>query len=124
MCKILLSINPQFVDQIIKGNKKFEFRTKVARRKVDKIIVYSTNPVKKVLAEVEVKSVIAAKPKDLWGLTQQFAGVNKYFFEEYFQDRDVAYAYELGDVEVYDTPKELSEFGCKMAPQSFVYLEK
>lgn len=123
MSRILLSINPQYVNQIIKGYKKFEFRKKVAKRKVDKIIVYSTSPVKKVIAEVEVKSIISAKPKELWALTNKFAGVSQYFYEKYFQDRDIAYAYELGIVEVYDNPKDLSEFGCKMAPQSFIYLD-
>lgn len=33
----------------------------------------------------------------------------------------VAYAYELGEVRVYQKPKDLIEFGCNRAPQSFAY---
>ena len=54
MCKILLSINPRYVEKILSGEKKYEFRTRIAKRKVDSILIYSTAPVKRVLAEVTV----------------------------------------------------------------------
>ena len=37
--------------------------------------------------------------------------------------RDIAQAYKLGKITVYDTPVELAELGIKNAPQSFVYLK-
>ena len=36
--------------------------------------------------------------------------------------REVAYAYKLGKVKVFDKPKELIEFEKKSAPRSFVYI--
>ena len=46
----------------------------------------------------------------------------KEFFDEYFQDRKIAYAYKLGKVKRYETPKTLLDYGIKAAPQSFVYI--
>lgn len=45
---IVLSINTKHVKNIINGSKKFEYRTKVCRADVNKIIIYETSPVKMV----------------------------------------------------------------------------
>lgn len=53
--------------------------------------------------------------------TKEYSGITKNFFGEYFKDRKVAYAYKLGKIKVYDEPKTLTEFGLRVAPQSFAY---
>ncbi len=121
-CRIILSINPEYVEKIISGKKKYEYRTKAAKKDVDKIIIYETTPVKKVVAEAEILDVLIMKPNELWELTKAQAGTTKSFFMSYFKGKKVAYAYKLGKVRVYRRPMELSAFGLKSAPQSFVYL--
>lgn len=123
MCKILLSINPEYVEKIISGEKKYEFRTRIPKKTVDKIIIYSTSPVMKILAEVDVRKVVSDSPSRLWSTTKDYSGINESFFNKYFDERLIAYAFELGNVEVYETPKKLLDFGCKVAPQSFVYIK-
>ena len=122
MKKILLSINPQHVDNIIRGVKKFEYRTRVAKEDVKAILVYCTYPTKKVVAEIKVKSILKDTPDKLWEKTKDFSGINKFFFDKYFDGHQIAYAYELGDIIKYVTPKTLEDFGCRFAPQSFVYV--
>ena len=61
-------------------------------------------------------------PEDLWELTKEGSGISKDFFDEYFEGREVAYAYKLGKIKVYDEPKTLLDYGIKAAPQSFVYI--
>lgn len=122
MKKIIISIKPEYVNKIINGSKKFEFRTKAAKRDIKKIIIYETIPVKKVVAEAEIVEVLALTPDELWAVTKKEAGVSKEFFDSYFKDKKIAYAYKLGTIKVYDTPKELIEFGIRKAPQSFVYV--
>ena len=53
MCKLLMSINPEHVDNILAGTKKFEFRKSKCKEKIDSIIIYSTSPIMRVVAEVE-----------------------------------------------------------------------
>lgn len=121
--KIVISINPQYVKKIISGEKRFEYRTKAAKQDINKIIIYETKPIKKIVAEVEILDVLMESPNELWNQTKEYSGITKVFFDNYFKGKKVAYAYKLGKVKVYETPKSLLEFGLKMAPQSFAYVE-
>lgn len=120
--KIVISINPEHVENIINGSKKFEYRTKAAKSDVKKILIYETLPVKKIVAEAEIVEVLMLPPEKLWEKTKNQSGIPKSFFDSYFKDRDVAYAYKLGKIKVYEKPKDLIDFGLKVAPQSFAYV--
>ena len=121
MKKIIISVNPEHVNNIINGTKKYEYRTKTAKNDVNKLIIYETTPIKKVVAEAEIVEVLALEPNILWKKTKEFSGISKEFFDSYFKNREIAYAYKLGKIKVYEKPKELAEFGLKTAPQSFAY---
>ena len=122
MRKILLSINPEYVERILNKTKRFEYRTKVAKKDVKAILVYCTFPTKMVVAKVKIKSILCDTPNNLWERTKEFSGISKKFFDEYFKDREIAYAYELGEIIEYKKPKPLKDFGIEFAPQSFVYV--
>ena len=119
---ILLSINPEYADKILAGSKKYEFRKKLANKTVDKIMIYSTAPIMKVVGEVEVLKTISSSPSALWEYTKKSAGITRDKFRKYFKGCKVAYAYELGKVIQYNPPKELGEFNVDLPPQSFIYL--
>lgn len=119
---ILLSINPEHVENIINGTKKFEYRKILAKGEISKIIIYETRPTKKIVAEVEILELIIKSPKELWNATKDSSGISKLFFDEYFKDKEKACAYKLGDIKVFKKPKELASYGVKSAPQSFLYL--
>jgi predicted transcriptional regulator len=122
MKKIVISINPEHVKNILNGTKKFEYRTKTAKGDINKILIYETTPVKRIVAEVEIIDVLMMSPNELWNETKQYSGISKAFFDNYFKNRKVAYAYKLGEVKEYKEPKKLEDFGLKFAPQSFVYV--
>ncbi|NSQ73738.1 ASCH domain-containing protein [Enterococcus faecalis] len=122
MSTISLSIHPKFVDKIMTGEKKFEFRRVIAKRNPNKIIIYSTSPVCKVIGEAEVEDIIIDNPEKVWKETKKFSGVEKEFYVEYFDNRDLAVAYKLKNVIKYISPIDLKDFGIKVAPQSFVYV--
>ena len=122
MCKILLSINPQHVANIVQGKKCYEYRKKSCKRKVDKIVIYSTSPVKQIIGEVEVLDTLEMDKEELWKLTKEQSGITKRFYNAYFSGKTTAVAYKLGAVLEYKTPQLLTEIGVKVAPQSFMYL--
>ncbi len=122
MCTILLPIRPEYANKIIEQTKLFEYRKNICKRKIDKIIIYSTSPVKRIVAEVEVKSVLSNTPSKLWNETKQYSGISKSKFMKYFENKETAYAYELGKIIVYKQPKLLKDFGINYYPQSYVYL--
>jgi predicted transcriptional regulator len=122
MCKMLLSINPEHVENIFNGNKQYEFRKIKCKSAVDKIVIYSTSPVMHVVGEVDIIDVIIDTPDKVWQMTAEFAGITKSFFDKYFENKEKAVAYRLGKVRKYQVPLDLSDFGVSFAPQSFVYI--
>lgn len=117
-----MSINPEHVDNIISGEKIYEFRKVKCKRKIDSIVIYSTAPIMQVVAEVEVLDLIEGRPDDVWLKTCKGAGINKHFFDSYYRNKKTAFAYSLGEVKCFKKPRNLSDYGIKCAPQSFLYL--
>lgn len=123
MSTILLPIKPEYANKIVNQTKLYEYRKKISKKSVDKIIIYSTSPVKKVIAEVQVKGIISNTPVQLWKDTKDYSGISKNKFLEYFENQVTAYAYELGKVKVYKEPKTLKDIGVNFYPQSYIYLD-
>lgn len=120
--KIIISINPIHVQNIIKGIKKYEYRRIAAKQDISSIIIYETTPIKRVVAEAEIVDVLEMTPEELWQLTKAESGIDKAFFDAYFKNKEIAYAYKLGKIKVFDEPRLLVDYGIKNAPQSFVYI--
>lgn len=76
----------------------------------------------KIVAEVEVEEIIEGNTDEIWEKTKNGSGTNKKLYDEYFKNKNIAVAYKLGEVKVYETPKKLTELGLNHAPQSYVYL--
>lgn len=122
MCKILLSINPEYSSKILQGTKKYEYRRQIAKRAVDEILIYSTAPDMKIIGSVKVRSVIKGTPAELWKKTEKYSGICREKFFSYFEGKETAFAYKLGEVQSYNPPRNLTDYNIKTAPQSFVYL--
>jgi predicted transcriptional regulator len=121
--KVLLSIKPQFALKIFDGTKKFEFRKSVFKNSnINTVVVYASSPVQKVIGEFTIDEIMEEKPNVLWEMTQKHSGISKEFFDEYFFNRDRAFAIKVKDITRYKEPKELRDFDLNYAPQSFVYL--
>lgn len=122
--KVLLSIKPEFVEKILSGEKKYEFRKKLFKRQsVKTIVIYATMPIGKVVGEFDIDHVISDEPNLVWEKTKKYAGVSKSFYDEYFEEKSLAFAIAVGKVTLYDEPKSLNYFGKNIiAPQSYRYL--
>lgn len=94
MCAIVLSINPEYVDKILSGKKLYEFRKTRCRQRIDKIYIYSTSPIMKVVAEAEVEDILEGTPQEIWKLTKSYAGIKKSFFDDYYKNKLNAFAYK------------------------------
>ena len=122
--KALLSIKPEFVEEIIEGRKKFEYRKKVFKRSdISSIVVYATKPYGKVVGEFEIETILEENIDKLWSDTKHLSGISEEFFYEYFKDRDSGFAIQI---KKYNKHLELSEFDStiKAPPQSFCYIRR
>lgn len=124
--KVLLSIKPEFVEEIVKGRKKFEYRKSIFKRNdVSSVVVYATKPYGKVVGEFEIETIIQDCPSNLWKETKQYSGISRKFFNEYFDGRDIGFAIQIKKFIKYDIPMDLNFFNeqITVAPQSFRYIE-
>lgn len=123
---VLLSIKPKYVEEILKGNKKYEFRKSVFRFKeeLSLVYIYSTSPVKKVVGAFTIETIIEDHPKVLWEKFKDFSGINEDEFFGYFGDNEKGFAIEIGEIEVFDNPADprifIPDF---VPPQSFCYID-
>lgn len=122
MSQMLLSIKPRYVKQIVAGKKKYEFRKFHCREDIDTIVIYATAPVKQVIGEVTLLKIIEGDIEYVWHETKGFGGILKRDYKEYYKEREIAIAYQLGKVTLYDKPKNLKDLGLSYVPQSFAYL--
>lgn len=123
MCQMLLSINPEYVDRILSGQKIYEYRKFRCREDVNKIVIYATSPRKEVVAEADVVGIVEDSPQIVWELTHEYSGITYRFFKQYYKGKNKAVAYKLDNIVVYDKPRSLAEIGVSHAPQSYRYLE-
>jgi len=118
-----MAIKPEYVELILNGDKWFEYRRVMPQKDVDKILIYETAPVSRVVGEAEVLTLVSACVDDLWKWTWRFSGIFTYKeYLDYFAGCKQAYAYRLGKVRKYKTPYTLEDLHIARAPQSFCYL--
>lgn len=122
MCKILLSINPEHVEKILDGTKMYEFRKVRCKEEITEIVICCTSPVKKVVGEASIDSVLESSPEEIWSMTSDAAGIDKKFFDAYYRGKKRAVAFRIGETIKFEEPRSLSDYGLSWAPQSFVYL--
>lgn len=118
--KVILSIKPEFVSEIQAGRKRFEYRKAIFKHPVEKVYIYASAPVSRVVGEFQPVDIIEGSPDEVWRLTKDYAGIEKQWFDSYFQDRTKAFAIEIKNLIVYKTPKPLPFH----APQSFRYIDQ
>jgi len=121
--RVLLSIKPEFANKIFDGTKKYEFRKNIFKRNgIKTVVVYASSPVQQVIGEFEIEKILCQEVELLWQITQQFAGINKEFYDDYFADKEMAFAIQVGKIRKFKKPKRLLDYDIDYAPQSFVYL--
>ncbi|WP_018925003.1 hypothetical protein [Salsuginibacillus kocurii] len=123
--KVLLSIKPEFVEEIFKGNKKYEFRKSIFKNEVSSVMVYSTKPEGKIVGEFAIDQVLYEDKDNLWNLTNSYSGISKSFFNTYFSNKDKGYAIKIGDIQLYEKPIDPMKLKTPLKPpQSFRYINE
>ncbi len=122
--KVLLSIKPQFVEEIFNGNKKFEYRKSIFKRKgITSVVIYSTMPVGKIVGEFDIGDILIDTPKSLWERTKDYSGTTEDFYDSYFMNRIQGYAIKIKSLKKYQEPIcPYTTYENFTAPQSFKYL--
>ena len=121
----ILSIKPQFVNEIIAGRKGYEFRKQGFKQEVAIIYVYASSPICRIVGEFELGDILEGTPEHIWSLTANRSGISKSYFDHYFMSRDISFALEIRSFKHYKTPIDpYTSIEGFHAPQSFCYTEE
>lgn len=121
---VLLSIKPKFAEQILNGQKRFEFRRTIFKdTNVTKVIIYASSPVQRIVGEFEVDGILSMSKHALWRKTRQTACISWQFFSEYFAGKSECHAIQVSNPIRYEEPISLKmAVGLSQPPQSFAYV--
>ncbi len=125
---VLLSIKPKYVEEIKNGNKRYEFRKSLCcaknRDKLEKIFIYSSAPVQKIVARFFVEEILEEHPKSLWDKCKDESGIGEVDFFKYFKDKNSGLAIKISELKFFKTPIEPKEIIPNFSPpQSFCYVD-
>lgn len=121
---VLLSIKPKYIESIINGQKRYEFRKTIFRRNyINSAYIYATSPVKKIVGAFRIGEIIKDRPSNLWERFNGVSGLNEDEFFNYFQEEDMGFAIEITDFKVFEQPLDPAEIIPDFVPpQSFCYV--
>ena len=119
---IILPIAPKYVDKILEGEKKYEFRKKMCIKDIKRIYLYATNPKKQILGEVEVLDKVTMDKEKLWSIVAKQSGITYEYYSKYFEGYKKGNAYKLGSSIRYENGIKLQDLGIAYTPQSHVYV--
>ena len=75
---VILSIRPTFCQSIFEGKKVYEYRKRVfMRNDIDKVYVYDSKPISKIVGYFTIKRIICDIPSMVWDMTHKNGGITK-----------------------------------------------
>ena len=120
----ILSIKPEFVTKIFTGEKRYEYRKTLFKKKIDTVYIYASRPISKIVGQFKIADVISNPPEEVWKETKDYGGVSKEFFYKYFNGRERGIALQIKDVREFTNPIDVNSIKENMkAPQSFIYID-
>ena len=121
--RVLMSIKPKFVRKIFEGTKIFELRKKIFLKKINTIVIYESSPTKKIVGEFIIDKIISDTPGKIYQKYNEYLGIDKVNYFEYFKNTNIAYAIKIKKVIKYEKELTLADFSLKRAPQSYQYID-
>jgi type I restriction enzyme, S subunit len=121
---VLLSIKPEYVEKILSGEKRYEFRKRIWKKKVNRVFIYAISPVKKIVASFTPGEIVEGPPEALWKHFHSKSGTTEKEFMNYFINSKSGYAIEVTDLTPSVKCNSPSDFSKGFAvPQSFNYVQ-
>ena len=118
----LLSIHPEYVQRMSRGEKRVEFRRARFAREVAYVVVYATSPESRIAGYFEVVGVDEGSPTFLWRTHREHSGISRKRLFAYLRGARQAVAIRIGKFHEAKRKISLTDVGAATPPQSFMYL--
>jgi predicted transcriptional regulator len=122
---VLLSIKPRYATKIMEGEKKYEFRKRIFKRKVEYMYIYASSPMSKIVGVIQIEKIINGTPKKIWEKCFEHSGMTKKEYFYYFKGKKTAFAIKIKNIGRFEEPIDpYTIFEVFIPPQSFCYLNE
>lgn len=119
----LLPIYPEYADAILDGLKKVEFRKRLFKKDVNKILIYASHPVMKLVGYFDVDVITKTTPNQAWKKFGSHGCIDKEDYAAYYFGTDTAVAIQIKKATKFDKPVKLSTIEKNISPpQSYRYI--
>jgi len=120
----ILSIKPVYAKRILAGKKKYEYRKTRFKQPVERVFIYASSPMCRIIGEFRFDDLLHDSPARLWARTRRYSGIGLSDYMAYFDGKLEAYAYTIKSFVKYDEPIDPKAVipGFR-APQSFSYID-
>lgn len=121
---IIVSVKPPYARMLLEGSKTIELRRRFSTNipPNTRVLIYATDPVKKILGECQIKKILKLPVEDLWRASCRDAMISWGTFKSYFSDLKEGYGIVLHKQQVYKQPITLEHMRTKYGitpPQSY-----
>ena len=121
---VLISIKPKYVERIVSGEKKVEYRKRMFKYLPHRIYIYVSSPVKKIIGYFKYTGYYSGTVDEVWTTSREYAGIDYDTFSIYFANAEVAYALKIDELVIFSKPVAPECIFDKFkAPQSFFYVK-
>jgi len=122
----VLSIRPEFSEQILDGRKTVELRRRFPLNVPDGTLafIYTTSPRRALTGIARISHVEKMPKEEIWETFGHTAGIDKAGFDNYFSGLEIGYSIVFSKVKRLSRSLELDELREKFhfqPPQSFLY---
>lgn len=119
----LLPIHPEYASAILDGLKKVEFRKRLFKKDVNKILIYACHPVMRLVGYFDVDFITETTPKQAWRKFGSQGCIDKEAYAAYYLGADKAVAIQIKRAIKFENPVELSTIEKNISPpQSYRYV--
>lgn len=121
---IMISISSNEAEQLFDNAKSVVFFKVTPKYPVEKVLVYVTSPVQKVVGEFDLLKIDVNSVNTSWNKYRSSSVISsRKEYLEYFNSHKEAHALLASKVYKYRKPKDLASFNMNKGPSGFTYLK-
>ncbi|ACI59847.1 F0F1 ATP synthase subunit alpha [Ureaplasma urealyticum] len=121
---IMISISPNESEQLFDNGRSVVFFKVAPKYPVEKVLVYVTSPIQKVIGEFDLLKIDVNSVNSSWNKYRSSSVISsRKEYLEYFSSHKEAHALLASKVYKYRRPKDLASFNMKKGPSGFTYLK-
>lgn len=100
---MILSLKPQYAERVLNKTKRMELRRKFSKKWIgSNVLIYSSSPVRAIVAKVKIKSVIKDTPFSMWLKWSEDIDCDLKEYEHYTKNASEIYGIILDEIEGMD----------------------